>query len=269
MMCAGYGRPGLGKYEAAFRENGIDETVLPNLTAEDLKDLGVSALGHRRKLLDAIAALRSTPPLTLRPRQVLQPSLPKTPPSAVVSQRSVVRRPPERPPRAVARLVPVPRLISVARPVKVPFVTPGIIARSIRTRRGSRRHARFLALGLRSRRGIGRGRYCIVEGRSRGRILDRGSLGERGSAGRTLRCRGRDKLAWLRMDRRPRLSFLFSGILRQSTETWVRRDSVRMGVLVIRKTSIFAQYSKAATFQSFSDLATSFTSLTRRDRCIG
>src|SRR5262245_46331229 len=50
---------GLGKYEAAFRENEIDETVLPRLTAEDLKELGVTALGHRVKLLDAIAALRS------------------------------------------------------------------------------------------------------------------------------------------------------------------------------------------------------------------
>ena len=50
---------GLGKYEAAFRENEIDETILPNLTAEDLKELGVTALGHRRKLLDAIAALRT------------------------------------------------------------------------------------------------------------------------------------------------------------------------------------------------------------------
>jgi hypothetical protein len=50
---------GLGKYEAVFRENEIDETVLPNLTAEDLKELGIAALGHRRKLLDAIAALRS------------------------------------------------------------------------------------------------------------------------------------------------------------------------------------------------------------------
>jgi class 3 adenylate cyclase len=50
---------GLGKYEAVFRENEIDETVLPNLTAEDLKELGVSALGHRRKLLHAIAALRA------------------------------------------------------------------------------------------------------------------------------------------------------------------------------------------------------------------
>ena len=40
---------GLGKYEAAFRENEIDETVLPSLTAEDLKELGVTALGHRRQ----------------------------------------------------------------------------------------------------------------------------------------------------------------------------------------------------------------------------
>src|ERR1700746_2357988 len=50
---------GLWKYEAAFRANEIDETVLPNLTAEDLKDLGVSIVGHRRKILDAIAALRT------------------------------------------------------------------------------------------------------------------------------------------------------------------------------------------------------------------
>src|SRR5215472_15948150 len=50
---------GLGKYEAAFLENEIDETVLPSLTAEDLKDLGVSIVGHRRKILDAIAALRA------------------------------------------------------------------------------------------------------------------------------------------------------------------------------------------------------------------
>src|SRR4029077_7669370 len=50
---------GLGKYEAAFRENEIDETVLASLTRENLKELGVTALGHRLKLLDAIAALRS------------------------------------------------------------------------------------------------------------------------------------------------------------------------------------------------------------------
>jgi predicted ATPase/class 3 adenylate cyclase len=48
---------GLGKYEAAFRDNEIDETVLPSLTEEHLKQLGVTALGHRLKLLEAIAAL--------------------------------------------------------------------------------------------------------------------------------------------------------------------------------------------------------------------
>jgi hypothetical protein len=50
---------GLGKYEAAFRENDIDETVLPGLTHETLKELGVASIGHRVKLLDAIAAMRS------------------------------------------------------------------------------------------------------------------------------------------------------------------------------------------------------------------
>jgi class 3 adenylate cyclase len=50
---------GLERYESAFRENEIDDTVLPSLTAEDLKDLGVSIVGHRLKLLDAIDALRA------------------------------------------------------------------------------------------------------------------------------------------------------------------------------------------------------------------
>ena len=49
---------GLEQYEAAFRDNAINEKVLPRLTAEDLKDLGVVIVGHRRTLLDAIAALR-------------------------------------------------------------------------------------------------------------------------------------------------------------------------------------------------------------------
>jgi hypothetical protein len=50
---------GLGKYEAAFRENDIDETVLQGLTHETLKELGVASIGHRVKLLEAIAALCS------------------------------------------------------------------------------------------------------------------------------------------------------------------------------------------------------------------
>ena len=47
---------GLEEYETAFRNNKINERVLPSLTAEDLKELGVTALGDRRILLDAIAA---------------------------------------------------------------------------------------------------------------------------------------------------------------------------------------------------------------------
>jgi SAM domain (Sterile alpha motif) len=50
---------GLERYEQAFRDNEIEVELLPNLTGDDLKDLGVSLVGHRRRLLDAIAALRS------------------------------------------------------------------------------------------------------------------------------------------------------------------------------------------------------------------
>jgi class 3 adenylate cyclase len=49
---------GLERYEATFRENDVDVEVLLNLTAEDLKELGVGSLGHRRRLLEAITALR-------------------------------------------------------------------------------------------------------------------------------------------------------------------------------------------------------------------
>jgi class 3 adenylate cyclase/predicted ATPase len=50
---------GLQQYEQAFRDNAIDDGVLPELTAEDLRDIGVGLVGHRRKLLAAIAALRN------------------------------------------------------------------------------------------------------------------------------------------------------------------------------------------------------------------
>src|SRR5690242_8334289 len=49
---------GLQQYEAVFRDNRIDIRVLPKLTAEDLKELGVATVGDRRLLLEAIAALR-------------------------------------------------------------------------------------------------------------------------------------------------------------------------------------------------------------------
>jgi class 3 adenylate cyclase len=52
---------GLERYEAAFRYNDIDAAVLPELIAEDLTALGIGSVGHRRRLLAAIAALRREP----------------------------------------------------------------------------------------------------------------------------------------------------------------------------------------------------------------
>src|SRR5262252_5189046 len=63
-------RLGLEEYEVAFRENRIDGKILPSLTAEDLKDLGVGFVGDRRKLLDAIAALRAEASASSPPSEV-------------------------------------------------------------------------------------------------------------------------------------------------------------------------------------------------------
>ena len=52
---------GLAQYEEKFRDNKIDEDVLPQLTADDLKDIGVAAVGDRRRLLVAIAGLSAKP----------------------------------------------------------------------------------------------------------------------------------------------------------------------------------------------------------------
>ncbi len=49
---------GLEEHEPAFRDNRVDAAILPMLTAEDLRDIGIAAVGDRRKLLEAIAALR-------------------------------------------------------------------------------------------------------------------------------------------------------------------------------------------------------------------
>ena len=51
----------LEQYAPAFEQNHINPEVLPELTAEDLKDLGVASVGHRRAMLAAIAGLRGKP----------------------------------------------------------------------------------------------------------------------------------------------------------------------------------------------------------------
>ncbi len=50
---------GLERYAATFRANDVDEHVLPSLKAQDLREMGVASVGHRRRLLEAVAALRS------------------------------------------------------------------------------------------------------------------------------------------------------------------------------------------------------------------
>jgi hypothetical protein len=54
-------RRGLEQYESAFRDDDVGAEVLPELTADDLISIGVTSVGHCRRLLAAIAALRNEP----------------------------------------------------------------------------------------------------------------------------------------------------------------------------------------------------------------
>jgi class 3 adenylate cyclase len=78
---------GLGQYETALRDNGIGEAVLPHLTVEDLKEIGVATVGDRRMLLAAIAAL-ATP----RSSEAIGPQ-PSPVPLAKAPEVSAERRP--------------------------------------------------------------------------------------------------------------------------------------------------------------------------------
>jgi hypothetical protein len=69
---------GLGQYAQRFAENGIDLSVLRHLTDQDLKDIGV-LLGHRRRMLAAIAEFAGAVPATLRPTSETEPKA-TTPP---------------------------------------------------------------------------------------------------------------------------------------------------------------------------------------------
>ena len=77
---------GLGQYDTAFRDNAVDAEVLPQLTGDDLKELGVTSVGHRRKLLAEIAAL--APPLSSeRTGQQPSPEHPKKDPELSAERR--------------------------------------------------------------------------------------------------------------------------------------------------------------------------------------
>ena len=52
---------GMGQYVRAFEENDITHEALRELTSDDLKELGVAAMGHRKILLREIASLSAAP----------------------------------------------------------------------------------------------------------------------------------------------------------------------------------------------------------------
>jgi len=80
---------GLEQYEPAFRDNFVDADVLPDLTAEDLVGLGVTAIGHRRKLLAAIAALGAEPTRDLAQPAASDASTPVSPPTSEAERRQL------------------------------------------------------------------------------------------------------------------------------------------------------------------------------------
>ena len=79
---------GLGQYETAFRDNGIGEAVLPHLTVEDLKEIGVATVGDRRMLLAAIAAL-APPTSSDATGPQLSPAPPKKNPELSAERRPI------------------------------------------------------------------------------------------------------------------------------------------------------------------------------------
>ena len=76
---------GMSEYAQRFAENGIDVSVLRHLTDQDLKEIGV-LLGHRRKMLAAIAELAGAAPGTAAACRSQPSRSPKTPPSAAKSR---------------------------------------------------------------------------------------------------------------------------------------------------------------------------------------
>jgi class 3 adenylate cyclase len=82
-------RLGLEQYASAFRDNDVDGEVLPELTADDLISIGVTSVGHRRKLLAAIAALGVEPTHDLAQPAVSATSTPISPPTSDAERRQL------------------------------------------------------------------------------------------------------------------------------------------------------------------------------------
>lgn len=82
---------GLGQCAALFRENDVDADLIPSLTAEDLKELGIASVGHRRRLMDAIAALRTNAVPTTTSTPIPAPSCFRSQRASVIPGLIIVR----------------------------------------------------------------------------------------------------------------------------------------------------------------------------------
>ena len=82
---------GLSTYLQAFLDNDIDPAILPHLTSTDLMELGVTSIGHRRRLLDAIARLAAAEH-DQRPEPKEKPPAPRAPSRAATPLATAQRR---------------------------------------------------------------------------------------------------------------------------------------------------------------------------------
>ena len=101
---------GMSEYAERFAENDIDFSILPELTDQDLEKIGVASLGHRRKILRAIAAFASAP--AAQPAPVVRPAL-STSPSASKPTPAVGASPPISSPFAAAETAGERRYLTV------------------------------------------------------------------------------------------------------------------------------------------------------------
>src|SRR5712671_6677759 len=88
-IAAWLNRLGLQRYEPAFLENRIEADILPSLTVEDLKDLGVTLVGDRRRLLDAIAALSNAGAIAVASATAVTAAPPDAPPPTEAERRQL------------------------------------------------------------------------------------------------------------------------------------------------------------------------------------
>ena len=80
---------GLQQYEAIFRQNDIDADVLPTLGADDLRELGITSLGHRKKLLAAITLLADQSRVSIAAENLRDDSAVSSPASSSAERRQL------------------------------------------------------------------------------------------------------------------------------------------------------------------------------------